>query len=54
MKLNPHKLGAGLLATSPLLINLGGSRELWWVGVISACLAPFLMAIDSTPPSNEL
>lgn len=46
MKLNPHKLGAGLLAVSPLLINLAGSQVLWWTGVGCACAAPFLMAIE--------
>lgn len=52
MKLHPNKLGTGLLAVSPLLINVAGSQTAWWVGVVSACAAPFLMAIDnnrSTP-----
>jgi len=46
MKFNPHKLGAGLLAVSPLLINIAGSQFAWWLGVICAVVAPFIMAVE--------
>jgi hypothetical protein len=39
------KLGAGLLAASPLLINLAGTQLAWWLGVGMATAAPFLMAL---------
>jgi hypothetical protein len=39
------RLGAGLLAASPLLINLGGAQWAWWMGVIMAVAAPFLMSL---------
>lgn len=47
MKIDTAKLGAGLLATSPLLLNLGGERWLWWLGVIMAVISPFLMSLKS-------
>lgn len=44
MHLDLQKLGAGLLGVSPVLLNLAGSKICWWIGVLFATAAPFLMA----------
>jgi len=45
MKLDFTKLGAGLMASSPLLMNMGSSKEVWWIGVGMAIVGPVLMSM---------
>lgn len=45
MKLDPHKLGGAMLAASPLLVNIGGEKWVWWLGVAMAVAAPILMSL---------
>lgn len=40
-----NKLGAGMLAVSTTLIQLGGSKTTWWVGFVLALVAPLLLAV---------
>ena len=46
--LDLHRLGAGLLAAGPLLIQLGGNKEAWWIGMVFTVLGPILMALKRT------
>ena len=47
MKLDLPKLGAGMLAASPLLVQLAGEKWCWWLGILMAAAAPFLMSVKS-------
>jgi len=39
------RLGAGMLAASPVLLNVIDAKLAWWCGVAFAVVAPYLMAI---------
>ena len=39
-----RRLGAGMLAASPLLTQLSSERWLWWCGVTFAILGPLFLA----------
>lgn len=40
-----HKLGAGLLAAGPLLLQFGGNKVSWWCGLAATVVGPVLMAL---------
>ena len=42
---DPHRLGASLLAAGPVLMQLGGTKGTWWVGMVFTTLGPLLMAV---------
>lgn len=45
LPLDPQKLGAGLLAAGPLLLQFGGSKISWWAGLAATVIGPVLMAL---------
>ena len=45
--LDAHRLGASMLAAGPVLIQLGGSKGAWWVGMAFTVLGPILMAVKA-------
>lgn len=49
MMIDPHKLGGAMLAASPLLVNIGGEKWVWWLGVCMAVAGPFLMSLTLKP-----
>lgn len=42
---DPHKLGAGLLAAGPLLLQFGNNKVSWWAGLLATVVGPVLMAV---------
>lgn len=46
MKLSPTKLGAGMLASGPVLITHSGSKLAWWIGNVFIVIGPLLMALS--------
>lgn len=45
MRLDLPKLGGAMMAVSPVLIQLSGSKAAWWVGLGFAIIGPFLLSI---------
>lgn len=50
MKLNFKALGGGLLSAGPLLVQFGGARTAWWLGVTFTALGPILLSLS--PPDK--
>lgn len=50
MNLNFKALGGGLLSAGPLLVQFGGARTAWWLGVTFTALGPLLLALS--PPDK--
>jgi hypothetical protein len=44
VKIDTTKLGAAMLAAGPLLVQFGGSKVTWYLGVLFAAIAPFMMS----------
>jgi len=42
-----HKLGASFLAAGPILIQFGGNKQAWWIGLVLTVLGPLLMAFKT-------
>lgn len=45
MNIDMHKLGLGLMAGGPVLIQFGNSKVSWWTGFVCTVLGPVLMAL---------
>jgi hypothetical protein len=45
ININYTKLGGGLLAAGPLLMQFSGVTVGWWVGLIFIVVAPMMMSI---------
>jgi len=43
--LDVAKLGGSLLAAGPVLLQLGGSRLTWWIGLGFTVIGPVLMCV---------
>lgn len=43
--IEPKALGGGLLAAGPLLIQFGGSKATWWIGLVCSIVGPVLLAM---------
>jgi hypothetical protein len=50
MQINFKALGAGLLSAGPLLVQFGGEKAAWWLGVIFTALGPILLSFS--PPDE--
>lgn len=44
--INHQKLGAGMLASGPVLVTLSGSKACWWLGYGFLILGPLLMSVS--------
>lgn len=44
MKFDLPKLGIALMGAGPGLMQLGGSKLTWWIGLAFSCAGPFLLA----------
>ena len=51
MRLNWKALGAGMLSAGPLLVQFGGEKTTWYLGVLFTAIGPVLMAV--TPAGSN-
>jgi hypothetical protein len=45
MTFDTTKLGGGLLAAGPILMNFVSDKKVWWLGLIFTVVGPFLMSV---------
>jgi hypothetical protein len=49
IEMDIQKIGAGMLATGTVFLNLVNQQVAWWIGVIFMVAGPILMGLKNSP-----